>query len=192
MEIDMKRLETAIIYLQRIADGNNPVNNMPAEDDAVLNNPNVVRCMCFVKEVLEKVQENGGKIGGTIIIDRKKTVGEVVFPFEVLDEFEYREDKGINKLLGQIYEPAKDKSIKKISGQRVNEWLIDSGYVEEVYNNELKKKIKVPTPKGISIGMTSERVQYDTNVYYTIIYNKNAQEFLIKNMKRFINGEVVD
>ena len=45
MEIDLKKLDTAILYLQRIADGNNPVNNMPAEDDSVLNNPNVIRCM---------------------------------------------------------------------------------------------------------------------------------------------------
>ena len=30
--VDMKKLETAIVYLQRIADGNNPINNLPAYD----------------------------------------------------------------------------------------------------------------------------------------------------------------
>ena len=38
--IDMKKLETAIVYLQRIADGNNPINNLPAAEDSVLNKPN--------------------------------------------------------------------------------------------------------------------------------------------------------
>ena len=61
--IDMKKLETAIVYLQRIADGNNPINNLPAEEDSVLNNPNVIRCMFFVKEVLEEVKRNNGYIG---------------------------------------------------------------------------------------------------------------------------------
>lgn len=42
--IDIKKLETAIIYLQRIAEGNNPINNMPAYEDTVLNDPNVIRC----------------------------------------------------------------------------------------------------------------------------------------------------
>ena len=51
--VDMKKLETAIVYLQRIADGNNPINNLPADEDSVLNNPNVIRCMFFVKEVLD-------------------------------------------------------------------------------------------------------------------------------------------
>lgn len=33
MDIDAKKLDIAILYLQRIADGNNPVNNMPAGED---------------------------------------------------------------------------------------------------------------------------------------------------------------
>lgn len=50
-QLDQKKLDMAIIYLQRIADGNNPVNNVPAEEDSVLNYPNVIRCMYFVKEL---------------------------------------------------------------------------------------------------------------------------------------------
>ena len=47
--VDIKKLETAIAYVQRIAEGNNPINNTPADEDPVLNNPNVIRCMFFVK-----------------------------------------------------------------------------------------------------------------------------------------------
>lgn len=39
--VDTKKLETAILYLQRITEGHNPVNNMPAEEDSVLNNPDM-------------------------------------------------------------------------------------------------------------------------------------------------------
>ena len=35
-------------------------NNKPTEEDSVLNNPNVIRCMYFVKEVLTAVKENSG------------------------------------------------------------------------------------------------------------------------------------
>lgn len=47
--VDLAKLETAIKYVERIAEGNNPVNNLPMEEDAVLNNPNVIRCMYFVR-----------------------------------------------------------------------------------------------------------------------------------------------
>ena len=63
-----------------------------------------------------------------------------------------------------------------------------------MFNDELKKKIKVPTQKGIHIGLRSARSEYrdKENIYYTIIYNKPAQEWLVRNMEKFINGEVVD
>ena len=60
--IDMKKLDIAIVYLQRITDGKNPVNNLPADEEDVLNDPNVIRCMYFVKEVLEEVKRNDGSI----------------------------------------------------------------------------------------------------------------------------------
>lgn len=51
--VDTKKLEIAIQYLHRITEGRNPVNNIPVDDDSVIKNPNVVRCMLFIKEVLE-------------------------------------------------------------------------------------------------------------------------------------------
>ena len=47
--VNLKKLETAILYIQRIADGKNPINNVTAEEDSVLNEPNiflkyVIRC----------------------------------------------------------------------------------------------------------------------------------------------------
>lgn len=97
--IDMKKLETAIVYLQRITEGNNPVNNMPAQDDSVLNNPNVIRCMFFVKDVLEEVKRNNGYIGR-----RARKSDKAEFPIEVLGSFSYEEDKAITKFTSQINE----------------------------------------------------------------------------------------
>jgi len=46
--VDTKKLEIAIQYLHRITEGRNPVNNIPVDDDSVIKNPNVVRCMLFI------------------------------------------------------------------------------------------------------------------------------------------------
>ncbi len=54
-QIDLKKLKSAIIYAQRIADGNNPINNNPVENDTIINDPNVIRCMYFIKDILQKV-----------------------------------------------------------------------------------------------------------------------------------------
>ena len=107
--VDVKKLETAILYVQRIADGKNPVNNMPANEDSILNNPNVTRCMFFVKEVLEEVRHNDGYIGR-----KAKKIVKQPFPVENLAEFVYKEDKPITKLVGQFNEMADMDIYKKL------------------------------------------------------------------------------
>lgn len=192
MEVDIKKLDTAITYLQRLAEGHNPINNQSVEGDSVLNNPNVIRCMFFVKEVLEKVRANDGRIDAPVRKKERKSVRALdAFPVEILSKFKYREDKSIAKLLIQIYEPLEDKSIRKISGKTVNDWLLASGYIMEVYNEELKSNTKVPTEKGEQIGLRAERIEYPANVYIAIYYNKQAQEFLIRNFEKLLNGEII-
>lgn len=110
-QIDIKKLKSAFIYAQRIADGHNPINNLPIGDDTIINDPNVIRCMYFIKEVLQKVYDNNGIIDGVI---KKSNKADRNFPYEVLTKFEYREDKGINKLIEQIYEPIAGHGIKNI------------------------------------------------------------------------------
>ena len=94
--MDNQKLDKAIIYVDRIANGFNPVNNHLIENDSVFNNPNVIRCMYFIKDVLKEVQKNGGVIG------KKVKVQKEPFDFQILDKFTYIEDKSITKLLWQI------------------------------------------------------------------------------------------
>lgn len=190
-QIDMKKLKSAIVYAQRIADGNNPINNRPMESDTVINDPNVIRCMYFIRDVLQKVYDNNGVISGVL---KKSYRADRDFPYEVLNQFEYKEDKGINKLIEQIYAPLEGRGIKKISGARINTWMIKAGYLIEIYSDEFNNNIKVPTDKGKALGLRAERVVYQPtgHAYISIIYNKQAQEFLVTNMEKILNGEVVD
>ena len=97
--VDLKKLETAILYIQRIAEGKNPVNNVAADEDSILNNPNVIRCMYFAKEVLEEVKKNNGYIG------KKKSKKDMLkFPVGSLASFQYREDKPITKFVEHVEE----------------------------------------------------------------------------------------
>jgi hypothetical protein len=184
--VDLIKLDKAIKYVQRIADGCNPVNNMPLEEDAVLSNPNVIRCMFFIKEVLEKVRHNDGVIASQTAKSTKEP-----FPFEILKEFQYHEDKSIAHLLMQIYAHAGESNYKKISPQTISNWLKKEGYLTVKYCQEVGKESTVPTEKGISLGIYSELRTYKMKTYLAVIYNRNAQEFLVKNLKAIVGGEDV-
>lgn len=62
--------------------------------------------------------------------------------------------------------------------------MISSDYVTEVYSEEFQKNIKVPTEKGQALGLRAERVVYQPtgHAYISIIYNKQAQEFIVANI----------
>lgn len=61
-KFDLIKLDVAIKCVERIADGCNPVNNSPFSEEDVLNNPNAIHCMYFIKEVLEEVKNSGGTV----------------------------------------------------------------------------------------------------------------------------------
>lgn len=190
-QIDMNKLSSAIVYVQRIADGKNPVNNHPLEADTVINDPNVIRCMYFIRDVLKKVYDNNGIIVGEA---SKNKEANQSFPYEILKLYEYKEDKSISKLIDQIYSPVAKQGIKKISGTRVNTWMMSCGYITETYNEEFMQNIKMPTEKGEALGLRAERVEHRLTgrTYIAILYNKQAQEFIVANFEKILIGEVME
>lgn len=186
-KIDLTKLDTAILYIQRIAQGYNPVTNEEADGDSVLNNPNVIRCMYFVKDVLEEVKRGDAKTGTT----RSRTK-KAAFPFEILNEFHYQEDTSISYLLQQIHQPLEGMNVKKISPQTVTNWLKKAGYLTEEYIAEVKKVSTTPTEKGKELGIYTEVRMFSTHAYLAVIYNQNAQEFIVRHLEAIVNGEVLE
>lgn len=180
--VDVKKLETAILYVQRIADGKNPVNNMPANEDSILNNPNVTRCMFFVKEVLEEVKRNGGYIGR-----KAKKIGKQPFPVEKIAEFVYKEDKTITKLVGQFNEMVDLDIYKKLRYTSILNWLKENEFLYEEYSEEFQKRITLPTEKGTQIGIRSERRRGQYEEYMVVIYGRSAQEYIVNNIESILN-----
>ncbi len=175
--VDAKKLETAILYLQRITEGKNPVNNMPAADDDVINNPNVIRCMFFVKEVLETIQRNDGYLGRKSRGDNKQD-----YPLEALNAFQYTGDKGISKLVDQFNGYADMTEYKKLSVKTIKTWLVENGYLVEEQERGTNKKITRPTDKGTEVGIKFEvRSNPGGSSYLYIIYGQKAQEMIIAN-----------
>ena len=178
-QFNQEKLEVAIKYVERIADGCNPVNNVPLENDDILNNPNIIRCMYFIKDVLEEVRRNGGMIGG-----RNGKEPRLPFPTEILDKFTYSEDKSITHVLNQIYEPIADMNVKKVSVTKVTDTLKEEGYLMDAPNPETGKTRKVPSVKGKEIGIYIVEREYNGRMYESVTYNHNAQEYVVNLIRR--------
>lgn len=175
--MDNQKLDKAIIYVDRIANGFNPVNNRLVENDSVLNNPNVIRCMYFIKDVLKEVQKNGGVIG------KKVKVQKDPFDFQILDKFTYIEDKSITKLLRQIEEYVENPNMEHINCRKITTWLKENNYIVRDKIEQLGIVGSIVTDKGKNIGMYNEVKTINDRTYLAVIYDKNAQEFIVRHLK---------
>lgn len=182
-QFEQSKLDVAIKYVERLADGRNPVNDTPLEKDDILNNPNIIRCMYFIKAVLEEVRSNGGIVGG-----KNGKVPALAFPVEILDKFSYVEDKSITHVLNQIYEPIADMNVKKVSVTKVTAALKEEGYLLDEPNIETGKTRKVPSKKGRELGIYTIEREYNGRMYESVTYNQNAQECVVRLIRKLTEG----
>ena len=182
-QFEQAKLDVAIKYVERLADGCNPVNNVPLENDDILNNPNIIRCMYFIKDVLEEVRNNGGIIGGK---SGKEPL--LPFPIEILDRFSYVEDKSITHVLNQIYEPIVNMNVKKVSVTKVTAALKEEGYLLDEPNIETGKTRKIPSEKGSELGIYTIEREYNGRIYESVTYNQNAQRYVVELIRKLTEG----
>lgn len=182
-QFDQAKLDVAIKYVERIADGCNPVNNVPLENGDILNNPNIIRCMYFIKDVLEEVQRNDGMIGGKV---GKEPV--LPFPIEILDSFIYVEDKSITHVLNQVYEPIANMNVKKVSVTKITAALKEEGYLLDEPNPETGKTRKVPSMRGRELGIYTVEREYNGRIYESVTYNQDAQKYVVELIRKLVEG----
>lgn len=112
---------------------------------------------------------------------------------EILASFSYQEDKAISKFVQQINEMVDANIYQKLCYKRILRWLKLNGFLTEEFRQELNKKITLPTEKGIQLGIRAERKSSSKGVRHTLlIYGRQAQEYIVQNMRAILSGEVAN
>lgn len=48
---ELEKLQKAQLYIEKLANGIDPISNDPIKDDSVLNNIKIARCLFYINEV---------------------------------------------------------------------------------------------------------------------------------------------
>ncbi|MCR4960368.1 MAG: hypothetical protein K6A74_02860 [Lachnospiraceae bacterium] len=178
----------ARLFTEKLAAGVNPLTGEIESEDTLLNHPEVIRKMFLIKDILAAVLEN------SISAKTSDKRAPEELPEEALAKFEYDKPKSLTKLLEQIYAPVKENGIKQITAVTVNRWLMAAGLLEEISDPSTNRRDKQPTAAGEALGISMKKGFDSRNSrdYYTLIYNKSAQMFIVNNINRIINGEVLE
>lgn len=178
---EIETLQRARMYINKLANGINPLDDMPVSDDDVINNVRISRCFYYVSEVLDKVIAKGG-------LEKKQKLKKVPFSltYEQAEEFEYSDSPiTVTEMISRINGLIDIETMKHLKVTSITEWLVEIDLLCVVELAE-GKRVKRPTEKGFQIGIIEEKRNGMYGEYTVILYDKSAQHFIMENIEAAI------
>lgn len=178
---EIETIARAQMYLEKLANGVNPLTDTGVNETDVVNNVRISRCLFYVSGILKQIVDNKGKFK----VEMPDRADYTVTP-EQLKQFAFSEQpisvseltKRLNDLVNPLY-------VKELKRGVITDWLTEIGMLSDnIVNNKTRKR---PTAQGMNIGIiTEERTNQYGTPYEGVFYNLNAQHFIIDNIDTII------
>lgn len=173
---ELETMQRAKMYLEKLAQGIDPITNQEVPEDSVLNNVRLARCFFYVSGVLERVIANGGVIGG------KPKLQPFAIDVEQLAKVQLsQEPVRVTQLVEMIGAAVDNPQMKKLSTTVVTNWLLEKGFLEKETGVDGKSR-RIPTQNGLMIGLSTQTRQGQYGEYQAVFYNTDAQRFVLDNL----------
>ena len=179
---ELEKMQRAKMYIDKLANGINPIDDTAAPENDVINNDRISRCFCYVSDILRQVIENGGVVKGIKSVSKS--------PFFLTNEQRNQyipTDKPItlSEITKSLNAIADLEKCKKLSYSLITAWLISIGALE-LRNSFDGKQKKYPTRQGVELGITNETRIGINREYNVVVYNKDAQLLIVDNIEAII------
>lgn len=178
---ELEKIAYAKSFIDKLANGINPLDGMPIPEGDIVNNVRLSRCFFYVSDILGRVYENGG-IGRV-----EKTIPFSITPGQLsnfeISPYSISESEISKKLSSLVQNPL----MKSFSVPRLNQWLIQKGLLYETTDNFGKIR-KIPTEQGKAIGISAETKMGREGEYISVLFDAKAQRFIVNNVYEILNA----
>lgn len=176
---ELEKIEYTKGFVDKLAEGINPIDGTPIAEGDLLNNVRISRCMYYVSDILRRVIENGG-------IEGKKPAKRGRAPFALSDSARREltpadEPLRISQVTSLINERVDPEKMKNLRSGVITRWLLGIGALEEVQLPS-GKETKLPTPQGRGLGLITQEFRGENSVYSVVLYKPEAQQFIFDNL----------
>lgn len=183
--MNLELVKHAKDYIEKMANGINPLNDEKVSDNDLINNVRIIRCLFYVNDILREVIQNGG-----VVRNNKKSKKDTFYlDNETISKYDYSEgDLPISKIVKKINNLNNNENMTNLKVSSICNWLVSIGLLKEIEENG--KKTKRPTDTGLNLRMCVERRTGYYGEYIIVMYRKSMQQFIIdnfSNLLEFIN-----
>ena len=178
---ELETLERAKMYMEKLANGINPIDGTVIPDEDVVNNVRLSRCFFYVADVLRQVIDNGG------VTPQKRQKKEPFFlPINRRAAFEYSTVPiPVSEIASRLNALSTQENMAALGYAAIRNWLISLGMLDDTLD-ENGNTVKHPTPYGESIGIQLETRTGKNGSYFVVVYNVDAQHFVVDNLDAII------
>ena len=179
---ELEIMRRAKMYMEKLAQGIDPISDQEVPEDSVLNNMRLARCFFYVSGVLDQVIAGGGKVVGTPQKDFSITAEELrrVNPTQ--------EPIRITQFVDLIMNAINDPDRKKLKTTTITGWLIEKGFMSKQADAVGKSK-RLPTAMGEQIGLTVKLREGQYGTYQAVYYSAEAQRFVLDHLQEMLQAE---
>ena len=170
---ERNKIKVAIDWINKLANGMNPLDGSTLPDSDIVNNVHISRCLFYVSHVLE---DAGKKTSSR----QKQYELEFQLTPEIISKVYIAERTGIAMFVKEINKVIPE-NMQPLAASKVTQWLVSVGYLVEQQSSD-GRKYKAPTELGASIGMTSAWRDGSQGQYLAVSYDANAQHFILENL----------
>ena len=133
---DLEVMQRAKKYMDRLAQGIDPITGNEMPEDSLLNNVRLARCFFYVSGILQQVIDNGGTVGNK----QQKKNSFVVTPQLAARLAPADRSLHISDFTEMLAAAADDPNIKRPRTTVITDWLLAKGFLEKIPNVEGKQQ----------------------------------------------------
>jgi len=180
-EIDT--LRRAKMYLDKLANGIDPITDSEMPHDTLLNNVRLSRCFFYVSDILRQVIDNGGEVGrrGRQNLPPFTINRDEIASIPVSDNPVY-----ISHFTNTINTAVNHADQKKLSYRTITNWLVEKGYLRSEESDG--KTIRKATEYGLTQGITEELRENPYGSFIATLYHKQMQQLIIDNLVNIVGA----
>lgn len=183
---ELEKIEYAKSFIDKLANGINPLDGMPIPEGDIANNVRLSRCFFYVSDILRQVIENGG-------VERKpQSTRPRKAEFSLSASARARilildKPLTVSEIADNLNRNIDPERMKKITASAINNWLLSVGLLEVVMLANGKQR-KQPSDRGNEMGIYVEGRNGQFGEYYVVLFSAQMQQFIYDNVDAIVTN----
>ena len=180
---ELEKIAYAKSFIDKLANGINPIDDTPIPDGDIANNVRLSRCFFYVSDILRQVIDNGGTVTNQSAKVRKQEF--TLTSSERARLLVSEKAVTVTEIANYLNSNINQETTKKITGASINDWLMSVGLLEIVKLQNGKQR-KQPTVQGNEMGIFVDERNGQFGQYYVVLFASDAQQLIYDNIEAIV------